>query len=86
MTFRSTTRETTTIGQYIYNLSLNFRNAKGKVLFLLLSNRLVMNDYQQTSFESIGGAREVSQHQAVYQQIHPISIFTVGLSIYEVWI
>ena len=27
-----------------------------------------MNDYQLTSFESVGGAREVTQHQAVLQE------------------
>ena len=27
-----------------------------------------MNDYQLTSFQSVGGAREVSQHQAVLQE------------------
>ena len=38
------------------------------VLFHFLANRLVMNDYQLTSFQSVDGAREVSQHQAVLQE------------------
>ena len=69
MTFRSTTRETTTIGENALFISLIFRNVFRKVLLLFfLANRLVMNDYQLTSFQSVGGAREVSQHQAVLQE------------------
>ena len=71
MTFHSTIRETTTIGENA-NVHCLFHSFLGmfleSVVSFFLANRLVMNDYQLTSFEPIGGSREVSQHQAVLQE------------------